>query len=280
MDPRRLRADRYDYFVTLLRRNLAYGGALRLDHVMGLFRLFWIPRGLPPSAGAYVAYPSEDLLGILALESVRHQALIVGEDLGTVPDMVRTRLGEAGVLSYRVLYFERRSDGDWNDPSWYPDQSVAVATTHDLPTLSGFWALRDHEIRSERGHYADAGARSADEEGRRKEKTQLLEALRGQGLAPADAAGQATDESMPPALRRAVYAFLAKARSWIVLLTLEDLVGDVEQVNVPGTLDQFPNWLRKCRATLPSLRNSRETVEWARVFHRAGRGRGPRLSDD
>lgn len=139
MDPHRLRMSRYHLFIELLRKNMIYGGALRLDHVMGLFRLFWIPHGLPASAGTYVTYPFEDLLGILALESVRNKTMIIGEDLGTVPDEVRTSLSAAGVLSYRVLYFERQGDGRWKEPGGYPSQAVAVVTTHDLPTLAGYW---------------------------------------------------------------------------------------------------------------------------------------------
>ncbi|HET8580198.1 MAG TPA: 4-alpha-glucanotransferase, partial [Nitrospiraceae bacterium] len=184
VNPVRLQASGYRMFIELLRKNLKYGGALRLDHVMELFRLFWIPRGLPSSAGAYVRYPAEDLLGILALESVRHQTVIVGEDLGTVPDWVRERLAASGVLSYRVFYFERTGDGECKAPQAYPDQAVAVVTTHDLPTLTGFWAAEDIQVRGRQGLYPNDTAQRLACEERRQVKECILRALKAQGLLP------------------------------------------------------------------------------------------------
>ncbi|MEW6542126.1 MAG: 4-alpha-glucanotransferase [Nitrospirota bacterium] len=255
MDPHRLRASGYALFVGLLRRNLAFGGALRLDHVMGLFRLFWIPRGFPASAGAYVHYPHEDLLGILALESVRQQAVIVGEDLGTVPDWIKERLAASRVLSYRVLYFERWDDGSWKRPNSYPQQAVAVVTTHDLPTLAGFWAGRDIEIRSALRSGQDQAAvkRALDE--RQKDKVRLLAALKEEGLLPEDL----PEETEPgplvtPGLCRAVHLFLARSPAAIVLATLEDIVGEVDQANLPGTVESHPNWSRKVSESLEGLK--------------------------
>lgn len=255
MDPHRLRADRYELFIQLLRRNLAHGGALRLDHVMGLFRLFWIPRGLPPSAGAYVAYPAEDLLGILALESWRHQAVIVGEDLGTVPDEVRERLAGAGVLSYRVLYFERRHDGGWKAPAEYPQQAVAVVTTHDLPTLDGFWTGHDIETRAALKLFPDEGAGRQALAERQQERLRLLAALRAEGLWPRDGdpTGSATLPGMTADFVRAVHLFLARAPSWLVLAMLDDVLGETAQMNLPGTVDAFPNWSRKYRVPVEDL---------------------------
>ncbi len=260
INPRRLRASGYTMFIALLRNNLTYGGALRLDHVMGLFRLFWIPRGLPASAGAYVRYPAEDLLGILALESLRHKAIIVGEDLGTVPDSIRERLAAAHVLSYRVLYFERRDGGGWKEPGCYPDHALAVVTTHDLPTLSGFWSTEDIETRYRLGFLGSEADRGRALEERQRDKARLLGALKAEGLLPEGITDDpASVPLMTPELCRAIHGFLARTPSWIMMASLEDCVGEPAQMNVPGTLDSYPNWSRKTGLTLEQLRDDRDT---------------------
>lgn len=260
INPRRLRASGYKMFTALLRNNLTYGGALRLDHVMGLFRLFWIPRGLPASAGAYVQYQAEDLLGILALESLRHKAIIVGEDLGTVPESVRERLAAAGVLSYRVLYFERRDDGNWKAPGAYQDHAMAVVTTHDLPTLSGFWSAEDIETRYRLGFYESEAARGQALEERQRDKERLLGALKVEGLLPEGVTDDpASVPFMTSELCRAIHIFLARTPSWIMMASLEDCLGEPAQMNVPGTLDSYPNWSRKMRLSLEQLRDDQDT---------------------
>ena len=255
VNPHRLRETGYRMFVDLLRHNLRFGGALRIDHVMALFRLFWIPRGLPASAGAYVRYPVEDLLGILALESIRHQALIVGEDLGTVPDEVRDRLGAACVLSYRVLYFERWDDGTEKPPSAYPAQALAVVTTHDLPTLAGFWAGQDIEARARVGSYPNNTAKRGAWEERFRDKLRIWNALKTEHLLPAGLPDDlAAVPVMTPELCAAIHTYLARTPSWVVLAALDDVVGEVAQMNLPGTLDEYPNWSRKVSIALESLR--------------------------
>ena len=253
-DPLRLRASGYEYFIELLRRNFRYGGAIRLDHVMALFRLFWIPRGLPASKGTYVHYPADDLLAILALESVRAKVLVIGEDLGTVPDWVRQRLGTAGVLSYRVFYFERTWEGGWKPPGAYPSQSLAVAATHDLPTLSGFWDGADIETRAELGFCSSEAARRSAWAERQREKAAIMAALRSEGLLPA---GLPDDAAQGPAmtweLARAIHVYLARTPAWLVLANVEDVIGARAQTNVPGTVDQHPNWRRKLMLTVEEL---------------------------
>lgn len=270
MDPHRLRASRYRLFVELLRKNLAYGGALRLDHVMGLFRLFWIPRGVPTSSGAYVAYPQEDLLGILALESVRHRAVVVGEDLGTVPDEVRERLTAAGVLSYRVLYFERHKDGAWKAPGDYPSQAVAVITTHDLPTLTGFWTAADLDVRSKQGMFADEEALRQALVERDADRRRLMAALLAADVLPPELRPGSDDRHVPaemtPALRQAIHLFLARSPSWVVLAMWDDLLGESAQMNLPGTVDSYPNWSRKHRIALEEVWDSPDLKRLAAEF--------------
>jgi 4-alpha-glucanotransferase len=273
MDPHRLRASRYRLFIELLRKNLAYGGALRLDHVMGLFRLFWIPHGLPASAGTYVTYPFEDLLGILALESVRRKTMIIGEDLGTVPDEVRASLSAAGVLSYRVLYFERQGDGRWKEPGGYPSQAVAVVTTHDLPTLAGYWGGKDLELRRSLGFLPDDGALRNAQEERARDCRRLLEALQAEGLWPRpDEVGSLP--AMTAELARAMHLFLARTPCWVVLTALDDVTGELSQTNVPGTLDSYPNWSRKMTLPLEAWWTAPALVQLADEFKKAGRAWG------
>jgi 4-alpha-glucanotransferase len=246
MNPLALRAGGYEPFIRLLRSNLRFGGAIRLDHVMALCRLFWIPRGKPASEGTYVHYPFEDLLSIVALESVRAKTLVIGEDLGTVPDWVREQLARAKAFSYRVFYFERRGDGSWKPPGDYPEQSLAVVTTHDLPTLTGFWAGEDLQVRAGLGSFRDeAGLRQAWDE-RRRDKAGILSALKTESLLPE---GMSEDPdavpAMTPALSRAIHLYLARSRSAVVLANLEDGLEELAQTNLPGTVDSHPNWTRK-----------------------------------
>ena len=253
-DPIRLRANGYEYLIQLLRRNFRYGGAIRLDHVMALFRLFWIPRGMPASQGTYVHYPAEDLLAILALESVRAKVLVIGEDLGTVPDWVRQRLGTAGVLSYRVFYFERMWDGGWKPPGAYPSQSLAVAATHDLPTLSGYWAGGDIETRAELGFFSSEDAKMTALADRQRERASILAALHSEGLVPSGLLGDvAQSPAMTWELAKAIHIYLARTPAWLVLVNVEDVIGTRVQTNVPGTVDQHPNWRRKLALTVEEM---------------------------
>ena len=271
LDPLRLRTSGYEYVIQLLRKSLRYGGAIRIDHVMALFRLFWIPRGLPPAMGTYVHYRDDELLAILALESVRAKALVVGEDLGTVPDWVRDRLGPAGVLSYRVFYFEREHWGAWKPPAQYPAQSLAVVTTHDLPTLSGYWDGADIETRMALGLVSSEDARHAMWADRHREKAGILVALQTEGLLPSSVSVDPTYVPVMTAeLAEAIHLYLARTPAWIVLANLEDAIGTRLQTNLPGTVDQHPNWCRKL--TLPI----EELVQDTRCDHLTAQLRLPR----
>jgi 4-alpha-glucanotransferase len=257
IDPRALRRERYQYWIRLVRSSLRHGGALRIDHVMGLFRQFWIPDGWSGTDGAYVRFPSDDLLGILALESTRARALVVGEDLGTVPDDVPPAMRRWHLLSSKVLYFER--DGSAFKPAAsYDRESLATANTHDMPTLDGFWRARDVEIRRSVGLIAsDDDARDARAT-RDDEKRALLDRLTADALLSREEA----DELSKPepsaaarlALRGAVHEFLCRSPAALVGLSLDDVVGESEPVNVPGVgADKFASWSRRLAMPIEQL---------------------------
>jgi (1->4)-alpha-D-glucan 1-alpha-D-glucosylmutase len=244
--PQRLRQAAYAPFIAMLRANMKYAGALRIDHVMSLMRLYWVPPGLKGDQGAYLAYPLEDLLGILALESQRHHCLVVGEDLGTVPDAVRTALHDLGVLSYRLFYFERSGDGLFQPPGHYPEQALVAASTHDLPTLAGFWRGVDLELRDALGLFPSEAVRASQLAGRSEDRSRLIRALAREGLLPEG--GEPATEAVPeltPSLVAAIHRYLARSPAKIALVQAEDMLGVREQANLPGTTDQHPNWRRK-----------------------------------
>jgi (1->4)-alpha-D-glucan 1-alpha-D-glucosylmutase len=257
--PHRLVEAAYEPFIELLRTNMRFAGALRMDHVMGLYRLFWVMRGIPAAEGTYVSYPFEDLLGILALESQRNRCMVVGEDLGTVPDEVRQALHPAGVLSTRLLYFERRGDGRMKPPRDYPVQAAAAVTTHDLPTLAGFWSGLDIELRERLQLFPSEAVRSRLIASRNADRPHLLEALAGEGLLPPGGSAQAQDyPAMTPELTQAVYAYLSRSPSKLLLLQMEDGFGVAEQPNLPGTTEAvYPCWRLKLPQNLGDWRNNR-----------------------
>jgi 4-alpha-glucanotransferase len=238
-DPDALLAENGERFEALLDANMAHAGAVRIDHVMALGRLFRIPRGKSPHDGAYVPYPLDGLLTILARASERNACLVVGEDLGTVPDGFRERMERERVLSYRLLYFERSQDGGFLPPECYPELALATVGTHDLPTLAGWAAGRDIEVRREIGALSDEIAAAALDI-RAADVARLLAILRAYGDLPSENASPTNVE-----LTRAVYRFLARTRARIVLVQLDDAIGEFEQVNLPGTFSEYPNWRRK-----------------------------------
>lgn len=230
--PHRLRAAGYEPFIQTIRASLRHSHGLRIDHVMGLFRLFWIPAGFHPGAGTFVRYPVEDLLAIVALESQRAAAVIVGEDLGTVEEGVRERLAEASILSYRLLWFEP------NPPEQYPAAALTAITTHDLPTVAGLWTGADLQEQKQLGL-------PTNDEGTRGIRERLCQF-----------AGLNGNEPVIEVVERA-HAALARTPSLWITATLEDAAGVAERPNIPGTTEeQRPNWSMALPVTLEELEHS------------------------
>ncbi len=242
-NPLAWRSSGYDFFNQMIAANMRHAGAMRIDHAMGLARLFVIPSGAKALEGAYLSYPVGDLLGQLALESARARCLLVGEDLGTVPMGFRETMHDANVLSYRVFWFERSWDG-YASPSAYPQKSLACLSTHDLPTLAGWWQGEDIREKEALGILSPEEAAAA-REGRTADKRALLRLIEREGLAVA------SDLNAPigASLVAAVHRVLGRASSLITIAQIEDLTGELVAVNLPGTDRERPNWRRRLKTT-------------------------------
>jgi (1->4)-alpha-D-glucan 1-alpha-D-glucosylmutase len=249
--PHALAAAGYRPASLTLAANMRRAGAIRVDHVMGLQRLFWVPPQFKASAGAYVHYPLADLLGVLVLESRQHDCLVVGEDLGTVSPGLRTALRRADVLSYRPLYFEKNEDGSFRRPQEYPSLALASLGTHDLPTLRGYWEERDLRWRRQLGLYPTHEIEAVQFAARAGDRAALARALRREGLLGGDPEAPV---EWSAELILAAYGFLARTPCKIVLVQPEDVFGEPEQANLPGTVDEHPNWKRKLPVALEEWR--------------------------
>jgi len=266
-DMEKFRETGYDLLIKEIQKNCAFGGALRIDHVMRFFHLYCIPEDEPPSNGAYVSQPFEDLLRLIALESVRNQVVIVGEDLGTVAPYIRKRLTEANILSYRLLYFEKDDQQSFILPEDYPELALVTVTTHDLPTLAGFWAQRDIEVRKEAGMLDNQQALISAAAERALDKKNLLMLLQELGLLPEHCS---TDVNAYPEitgeLHNAVVGFLSMTPAKLFILSQEDLFKETDQQNLPGTTTEYPNWSLKMKYTLEQLRSDPEAKAFSGMF--------------
>jgi 4-alpha-glucanotransferase len=245
--PEGLKRNGFRAFIEMLRANFAHAGGLRIDHVMGLQRLWVIPMDASPQEGAYLYYPVDDLLRLLALESHRHQAIVLGEDLGTVPDGLREKLIARSILGMRVLLFEQRHDGQFKPILDWPDNALATTSTHDLPTLNGWWHSRDIEWNVQLG-LIDAPTLEQWSEHRLRERQALRQALSQDPQNFVDEIRNETDHMIDASVR-----YLGHTRAPLVLLPLEDALGLEEQANLPGTTDTHPNWRRRLPGEAASL---------------------------
>ena len=244
--PWRLRAADYEPFIESIRATMAGAGGLRIDHVMGLFRLWWVPSDGSAADGAYVRYPAEDLLDIVALESSRAQAVVVGEDLGTVEDGVREALAEHGILSYRLLWFEEE------DPEKWPAEAMAAITTHDLPTVAGLWTGADLEDQRRHG--------TGPDEELERGRAELLARLRG-----------VRRNAKPETAVKRAHELLARAPSLLLSATVDDAVAERRRPNMPGTTER-PNWSLPLPVAVEDLPGHPLVRTVAQTLDRAVRG--------
>jgi 4-alpha-glucanotransferase len=273
--PRRIAEHRYDPWVAVLRANMQCAGALRIDHVMGLMRLYWIPAGSDPRDGAYVRYSFDAMLGVLALESLRAGCVVVGEDLGTVPDAVRGAMARLGILSCRVLYFEHTGDGGFAPPQSYPREALCTFSTHDLPTLAGFLAEADLRTRDALNLFPDSEMRARQFALRRDDRRRLHASLRDAGLLGVEAANADSDAlRFDQALCNAVHAYLARTPSRLMTFQLEDVFGVIDQANMPSTTgERYPNWRRKLPVGLEDWRSDGRFAAVCAAIRAQGRGK-------
>jgi 4-alpha-glucanotransferase len=245
LDPRGLAREGYAELLALVQSNCHAAGALRIDHAFSLARLYWIPRGADPRSGTYVEYPLDDVRGVVALASVREGCVVIGEDLGTVPEGFRERMEATGILSYRILFFERRLDGTFVPPEEYPALALAASGTHDLPTIPAWLRGEDVDLR-DRLQMLETPL--ADERAARdRERALFLDTL----VAHGDLA--ASDRDDDTAVIVAANRYLAATPCAIVMAQLDDVLAERAPVNVPGTSTQYPNWRRKLGTAVDAL---------------------------
>ncbi len=249
-NPLALRQHGYDFFRQTISHNMKHGGVLRIDHALGLFRMFWVPFGKSGQEGLYVKTFVDEMLAVLALESVRHKVIVVGEDLGTVTPTIRTKLESAGLLSYRLLFFERERNGAFRLPHQYPRQALVSATTHDLPTLKGYWEGRDIEVKEQANLYPFFEDKVCDEEARIEDRRQLWNVIcRMGGVAPG-----LVPLKLSSNMTQIIYQFLARTSSQLLMVQLEDALMELDTPNLPGAPDtSYPSW---------RLRLNRELTSW------------------
>ena len=274
------RNDGYSLFSKEIRRNCQPGGALRIDHVMRFFRLFWIIAGQSAKNGTYVEYNHHDLMKILALESERGQTLIIGEDLGTVPPQVREALAHLRIFSYRLFYFERDEHGGFRDGESYPEFALASVGTHDLPTLAGFWQGEDLYLRKSLDLFPSESQFQTAVQNREQEKKKILERLVISGfLSEHLAKSPEIYTELTGDLHSAIIGFILSTSAKLVLLSQEDLFRDARQQNVPGTVSEYPNWSTKMIYSLEELGQHPEVEKCVRVLRQwistTGRGMVP-----
>lgn len=258
VSPATLQRDAYAGFAGLLADNMEDAGALRIDHAMSLMRLFWIPQGGRPAEGAYVSYPFDDLLAIVARESVRAHCVVIGEDLGTVPSGFREKMAANNILSYRILLFERAANGEFLPPEAYPELALATAGTHDLPPLAG-WLEGEDIALHERLGLLDAESARRTRSARESGVAQLRAAL----VAGGDLRALDPDTE---AVALAAYRYLARSPARIVMLQIEDALGERAPVNIPGTYRQYPNWRRKLRDDIETIAASERFARFTGVL--------------
>lgn len=253
LDPQALQDTGYQHFIDLLQTNMAHCGALRIDHVMALMRLWWCPRFPGRGIGAYVHYPVEDLFALLRLESVRNRCLVIGEDLGVVPPEVRAFLNQSSVFSNVLFYFEKYDGFHFKRPEHYNPRALAMVANHDVPTLTAWWNGSDLRLRHSLGLIATSVSLAEQLLWRRAEKQQVLRWLADQWLLPSPWQEGQEDQPFDLVLCAAIFRCSGRSSSQLLSLQLEDLALVESPVNIPGTSSEYPNWRRRLPVDLEAL---------------------------
>jgi 4-alpha-glucanotransferase len=252
--PEQLLNTRFAHFIALVHANMQSCGALRIDHVMSLMRLWWCPDDGSNASGAYVHYPVDAMFAILRLESVRNRCVVIGEDLGVVPPQIRRYLDEGKLYSNVLFYFEKYDGGaHFRKPEHYKEMALAMIANHDVPPLAAWWNGKDQLLRRAIGLITDDTKLRSEQDGRHGEKWHVLQWLDEQGLLPESWRDRDTNREFDPALRMAIVRACARASSRLVSLQLDDLAGCDMPVNIPGTSTEYPNWRRKIPVPLDSI---------------------------
>ena len=269
INPVALQKQGYQPLVKALRSNMQYAGALRIDHILGLMRQYWVAPGMRADEGVYITFPLADILRIIALESRRNSCVVIGEDLGTVPEGFGEIMASAGLLSYKVLFFERWESGFFMRPELYPAQSMVTISTHDLPTLTGWWIGKDLEWRQKLSLYPNEEMGQNERDSRIIDRQLLIDALVDLNVIDISEAPTQAPAKMNRELSLSVQKYMAKAPSHIQLIPLEDALEIVEQVNIPGTIDEHPNWLQKLPVTIEEFDKTNSVNDLAHAMNQA-----------
>lgn len=273
MNPHLLKHTAYRPFIQLVRANMKHCGALRIDHIMSLLRLWWIPKGDSAKNGAYVRYPVDDLIAILALESQRHQCLIIGEDLGTVPKEIVSKLKNAGILSYKIFYFEFDEKGQSRDLNSYPYQAMTTLSTHDLPTINGYWRGYDFELGEQFGVYPDPKILSILQAQRVNAKAQILQRLNEQSISVSPEITAELNSAVSMQFVHLLQHYVANVSSGLFGFQPEDWLGMTEPVNIPGTSTQYANWRRRLTANTNDIFANSEIQNLLKTVNQIRKGK-------
>ncbi len=271
-NPVAMRANAYAHFIELLRSNMSHYGALRIDHILGLMRLWWCLPGTR-DGGTYVYYPIDDLMAIVRLESRLQQCVVIGEDLGVVPDDLRAHMAVSGVYANKVLYFETNHEQRFRPPAEHQADALLMVTNHDVATLAGWWNQADLHVQAKIGCFANDQEQSNADAVRQHAKAQLLNWLAECDQLPdswrVESTNQRLNKPFDLSLCEGILCACASGRAELLLLQLDDLQLMESAVNIPGTFREYPNWRRKQAMTTAELFAKPEIPEILRSVNNA-----------
>jgi 4-alpha-glucanotransferase len=262
--PWTLRNTNFAPFLATLRAAMRHAGGVRIDHAMGLTRLWLVPEGASPADGAYLTYPCADLLRLIRLESHRQRAIVIAEDLGTVPEGFQDELSASGIDGMRVLWFERDDERAFRQPSTWSAAAAAMTSTHDLPTVAGWWRGADIEMRHSLAPAIKSDVENAEQKQRAEDRSLMWGAFRSAKVGDGHASAASADDVIDAAIR-----FVAETPSELALIPLEDMLGLVEQPNLPGTITEHPNWRRRYPCDAASIWDRPEVARRAGLLTKA-----------